>query len=118
MIGANYGALPIAHAVGGLRDTVRHLNAEQRTGNGFLFETYDSGGLFWAIQQAMAFYHLPAHADEVCSCDLSGRRIAVRVGSIQLEGQATAREFDDHTHERPTANLFENIGDDLPLIVS
>jgi glycogen synthase len=62
MIGANYGALPIAHAVGGLRDTVRHLNAEQRTGNGFLFETYDSGGLFWAIQQAMAFYHLPAPA--------------------------------------------------------
>jgi starch synthase/alpha-amylase len=62
MIGAIYGALPIAHEVGGLRDTVRHLNPEQHSGNGFLFKTYDSGGLFWAIQQAMSFYHLPAHA--------------------------------------------------------
>ena len=62
MIGAIYGALPIAHEVGGLRDTVRHLNPEQHTGNGSLFKTYDSGGLFWAIQQAMSFYHLPAPA--------------------------------------------------------
>jgi starch synthase len=62
MIGAIYGALPIAHAVGGLRDTVRHLNPEQHAGNGFLFETYDSGGLFWAIEQAMSFYHLPTQA--------------------------------------------------------
>jgi starch synthase len=29
-------------------------------GNGFVFETYDSGGLFWAIQEAMKFYKLPA----------------------------------------------------------
>ena len=62
MIGSIYGALPIAHEVGGLRDTVRHLNPEQHTGNGFLFKIYDSGGLFWAIQQAVSFYHLPTHA--------------------------------------------------------
>ena len=61
MIGAIYGALPIAHEVGGLRDTVRHLNPVQNSGNGFLFKTYDSGGLFWAIQQAMSFYRLPFH---------------------------------------------------------
>jgi starch synthase len=28
-------------------------------GNGFLFKTHDANGLFWAIQQAMAFYNLP-----------------------------------------------------------
>jgi starch synthase/alpha-amylase len=61
MIGATYGALPIAHEVGGLRDTVRHLNPAHDSGNGFLFETYDSGGLFWAIRQAMSFYRLPSH---------------------------------------------------------
>jgi starch synthase/alpha-amylase len=60
MIGAIYGALPIAHEVGGLRDTVRHLNPEHNSGNGFLFKNYDSGGLFWAIQQAMSFYQLPS----------------------------------------------------------
>lgn len=60
MIGAIYGALPIAHAVGGLRDTVQHLDVAQNSGNGFLFETYDSGGLLWAIQEAMQFYRLPA----------------------------------------------------------
>ena len=61
MIGAIYGALPIAHEVGGLRDTVRHLSLEHSSGNGFLFKTYDSGGLFWAIQQAMTFYRMPSH---------------------------------------------------------
>ncbi len=60
MIGAIYGALPIAHAVGGLRDTVQDLDIAQNSGNGFLFATYDSGGLFGAIREAMTFYRLPA----------------------------------------------------------
>lgn len=59
MIGAIYGALPIAHAVGGLRDTVQHLNIAQNSGNGFLFETYEGGGLFWAIGEAISFYRQP-----------------------------------------------------------
>jgi starch synthase/alpha-amylase len=59
MIGTIYGALPIAHDTGGIHDTIRHLNVEQNKGNGFLFETYDSNGLFWAINQAMEFYNLP-----------------------------------------------------------
>jgi starch synthase len=59
MIGARYGALPIAHATGGLKDTVSHLNVEQDTGNGFLFEHFSAEGLRWAIDQALAFYQLP-----------------------------------------------------------
>ena len=59
MIGCIYGALPIAHAVGGLRDTVQHLDRDQSAGNGFLFETYDAQGLFWAIGEALNFFHLP-----------------------------------------------------------
>ncbi len=56
MIAPIYGSLPVAHKTGGLRDTVFHLNREQNTGNGFLFETYDANGLFWAVDQAMQFF--------------------------------------------------------------
>ncbi|MGC6565774.1 MAG: glycogen synthase [Akkermansiaceae bacterium] len=59
MIGARYGALPIAHATGGLKDTVQHLNLDDHTGNGFLFEHFTSEGLRWAIDQALNFYQLP-----------------------------------------------------------
>jgi len=60
MIGAIYGALPVVHDTGGLHDTVIHIDVKKNLGNGFVFETYDSGGLFWAIQEAMNFYKLPA----------------------------------------------------------
>jgi hypothetical protein len=30
----------------------------------------------------------------------------------------TLRRAEDHKDERPTANSFENFGDELPLIVS
>ena len=59
MIAPKYGALPIAHDTGGIHDTVIQLNAGNNTGNGFLFNVYDANGLFWAIDQAMAFYTLP-----------------------------------------------------------
>lgn len=60
MISAIYGSLPIVHDTGGLHDTVMHLDAAADTGNGFVFETYDNGGLRWAIDRAMDFYRLPA----------------------------------------------------------
>jgi len=61
MIGPIYGALPVAHDTGGIHDTVSHLDVEQSTGNGFLFETFDEGGLSWAIDQAMRFYMSSLH---------------------------------------------------------
>lgn len=57
MIGPIYGALPVAHDTGGIHDTIEHMDVIRNTGNGFLFETYDSNGLFWAIDQAMEFYN-------------------------------------------------------------
>jgi starch synthase len=59
MIAPIYGSLPVAHDTGGIHDTLSHLNIENNSGNGFLFETFDPGGLFWAIDQAMHFHHLP-----------------------------------------------------------
>nr|MBL0716217.1 glycogen/starch synthase [Desulfobacterales bacterium] len=61
MIGPLYGTLPVAHDTGGIHDTVAHLSVEHNQGNGFLFEIYDSRGLFWAIEQAMGFYARPDH---------------------------------------------------------
>jgi len=59
MVGLRYGSLPIVHATGGLRDTVKPMKWEERTGNGFAFETHDSNGLRWAIDEAMRFYIRP-----------------------------------------------------------
>jgi len=64
MIGAIYGVLPIAHDTGGIHDTVVHLDVDRKTGNGFLFKTFDSNGLSWAIDQAMNFYMLPIKEKE------------------------------------------------------
>jgi len=59
MIGARYGTLPIVYRTGGLRDTVSHLNLEEHTGNGFLFDHFNSEGFRWAIDQALNFYTKP-----------------------------------------------------------
>lgn len=59
MIAMIYGTLPVVHATGGLADTVRPLDANTSTGNGFRFEDHDENGLRWAIDQAMVFHALP-----------------------------------------------------------
>ncbi len=59
MVAPIYGTLAVVRATGGIYDTVRPLDVENSTGNGFRFEDYDSGGLRWAIDQAMAFFALP-----------------------------------------------------------
>jgi len=64
MIAPIYGSLPVARDTGGIHDTITHLDPENNIGNGFLFETYDSSGFFWAITQAMDFYKKPAKLRE------------------------------------------------------
>lgn len=64
MIGSCYGSLPVVHRTGGLRDTVEHLDAHAGTGNGFVFENFDSNGLRWAIAQAIRFFNLPTNLKE------------------------------------------------------
>jgi len=59
-----YGSLAIAHNTGGLHDTVEPLDVANHCGNGFVFDNYDSNGLFWAMDQAMNFWHHPADVRE------------------------------------------------------
>ncbi|RYD23454.1 MAG: glycosyltransferase, partial [Verrucomicrobiaceae bacterium] len=54
-----YGSLPVVHSTGGLYDTVRPLDVENSTGNGFRFDYYSADGFRWAIDRAMDFHALP-----------------------------------------------------------
>lgn len=87
MIGPLYGSLPVAHKTGGIQDTVQPLAEDGRTGNGFLFDTYDSGGLFWAMDQAVGFHELPdpARAERVARIMRDSRR--------QFNHTVTARNY-------------------------
>jgi len=59
MIAPIYGTLPVAHDTGGIHDTIVPIDVERNTGNGFLFETYNAAGLYWAVTRAMDFYGRP-----------------------------------------------------------
>ena len=89
MIGAIYGALPVAHDTGGIHDTVFHLDVPKNTGNGFLFKTFDSGGLSWAIDQAMQFYKMSPDIKE-----RQIRRIMTQSAAI-FNHQVTAKQYID-----------------------
>jgi starch synthase len=54
-----YGAAPIAHATGGLVDTVVDADAKLETGTGFLFEEATAEALTGAILRAVAARSLP-----------------------------------------------------------
>ena len=47
-----------------MHDTVEMLDVAHSRGNGFIFDTYDSNGLFWAMDQAMAFWAQPPEVRE------------------------------------------------------
>ncbi len=60
-IGQRYGSLPIAYDGGAIHDCVTHLDINADNGSGFLFRYFDTEGLLWAMDQAMAFYRQPVH---------------------------------------------------------
>lgn len=81
-----YGSLPVVHATGGLYDTILPLDVEHSKGNGFRFDHYGAEGFRWAIDQAMAFYDLPAETKETqirrimkeSACQFSHKEVARR----------------------------------------
>lgn len=94
MICQYYGSLPLAHDTGGLHDTVEDLDLEANTGNGYLFKNYDTGGLRWAIDQAMRFHRLPVETREY-----QLRRI-MKEASERFNHNVTARAY---------INIYENM---------
>jgi len=73
----------------------------QNSGNGFVFKTYDSAGLFWAIQEAMKFYKL------------SGKTKARQIDRIMTESAAT---FNHDVTAQKYIELYEKMLQ-RPLIV-
>lgn len=59
MFSLRYGTVPIVRKTGGLADTVKQFNDGTGEGNGFLFETYDEGGILWALEEALKVYYDP-----------------------------------------------------------
>ncbi len=62
MFGQRYGALPVAHATGGLVDTVVDCDSQLETGTGFLFEEATADSLLAATERAIAARMLPQWA--------------------------------------------------------
>jgi starch synthase len=54
MYAQRYGALPVAHATGGLVDTIVDCDAQLETGTGFLFEEATTEALLGATERAIA----------------------------------------------------------------
>lgn len=61
MYSLRYGTLPVVHAVGGLKDTVkeRPLDGIGKEANGFVFHSPDSVELYAAIDRAVKTYRQP-----------------------------------------------------------
>ena len=96
MVGLKYGSLPIVHNTGGLRDTVRHLDCAQATGNGFVFDNHDSQGLRWAIDQAMQFHLRPEREREN------------QIGRIMRE---SAESFSPESAVKSYVELYETLAE-------
>ncbi|NNC88513.1 MAG: glycosyltransferase [Akkermansiaceae bacterium] len=94
MIGARYGALPIARNTGGIHDTVRELDCDAHCGNGFRFDTYDAGGFRWAIDRALSFFQGPAERREA---------------EIRRVMDEAAGDFSDETMVEAYSGLYEEL---------
>ncbi len=87
MIGATFGSLPVVHDTGGLHDTIKPLDVEKGTGNGFSFAVHDAEGLRWAIDEAMKFWHQP---DEVRSTQISR---VMKQAAARFNHSVTAKHY-------------------------
>jgi len=56
LYGLRYGAIPVARATGGLKDSIQEFDPETGKGNGFLFSRYEVPDLLQAVGRALAFF--------------------------------------------------------------
>ena len=58
LISLRYGAVPIVHETGGLKDTVKPYNPMNNTGTGFSFAGYSPDELLGRVQHALFVYNM------------------------------------------------------------
>lgn len=56
MYSLRYGTIPVIFNVGGLGETIKEYNAEEKKGNGFVFEKYTAKDLVRAVKRAVKVY--------------------------------------------------------------
>lgn len=81
MVAQRYGAFPVVHPVGGLRDVVVDCDAQCHTGTGFWFEEPTSGGLVGGVARALTVLRSAAGATlrrRIMRLDVSWERPARR----------------------------------------
>ena len=59
MYALRYGTVPVVHRTGGLADSVAPLEEDFSAGTGIAFETFDAGGLQWALALALELHGQP-----------------------------------------------------------
>jgi starch synthase/alpha-amylase len=94
MIGGIYGTLPIVHDTGGLHDTIRRLDPQSNTGNGFSFNVHDANGFKWALDRAMDFHFLDPDIKET------------QINRIMIE---SVLEFNHSKCAQEYINLYEKM---------
>ncbi len=65
MYSLRYGTIPIVRATGGLKDTIKNLDASGSKGNGFTFSDYSAAALTKAISKAAKFFADPKRIKRV-----------------------------------------------------
>lgn len=70
MIAMRYGCVPVARAVGGLRDTIR-VYGESSKSTGFLFQAANPRVFADTIRKAMVVYHSPERWEGLQRCGMS-----------------------------------------------
>lgn len=56
LIAMRYGAVPVARATGGLRDTIEDYDHPSGKGSGFLFDDYNASAMLEALKRAMCVF--------------------------------------------------------------
>jgi starch synthase len=110
MVAPIYGTLAVARSTGGIADTVRPMDVHSSTGNGFLFEDYDSNGLRWAVDRAMDFHR--------SSADDRNREIrrVMRESKHEFSHDQVARQYIERYESMLARPLMESTPDRSPII--
>lgn len=95
LISLRYGTIPVVRATGGLADTIRDVDLEPETGNGFVFEPYQSEAMLEAVQRALRRFQDPAGwlglVKRAMSFDFSWSQSARQYGALYEEAIARRR---------------------------
>ncbi|MFH1407269.1 MAG: glycogen synthase GlgA [Candidatus Omnitrophota bacterium] len=83
MISLKYGTIPLVRKTGGLADTITDYNPLDDTGNGFVFEEYNSAKLFDTIRRALASYENK----------IAWRKLVMRAMKCDFSWNASAKEY-------------------------